>query len=218
MARKPPTSAAALKKATAKAKSKQRTKQDPAKRRCTPKEEHAIQEYLVHGNKAEAYRAAYDCKPDITKGTLYVAAYEVFKRPAVQRRIDELQERAVFDHLVTKDTIARELDEAIALAKTVGSPSALVAATNAKAKLYGHMTEKGELTVKGAGSDKPLFPDGIEIRVVHMTKADMERNDREEAEYKRRMEEEKAKKEQKKLAYDEDEAVDGEFEEVSEDE
>tara|TARA_R110000822_G_scaffold226281_3_gene359087 strand:- start:1558 stop:2046 length:489 start_codon:yes stop_codon:yes gene_type:complete len=54
--------------------------------RITAKNTELIKHYLLHGNKAAAYRHAYNCST-MTDGTAYSKANEVFNKPHVQAEV-----------------------------------------------------------------------------------------------------------------------------------
>lgn len=156
---------------TTKKKTKTRSKKTARKRgadiELSAKQEHAVQVYLLYGNKAKAYRTAFGTK---AKGDyLAIYAWKEFNKPHMKRRVAELQERAVYEHLVTKDILAREFDEARELALKTDAPAAAVSASCAKGKLYGHFTDKVEKTIFGPGGQS-LFPTEIKIEVVRIDK------------------------------------------------
>ena len=135
-------------------------------RKLSAKQENAVQLFLLCGNKAKAYKGAFN-----TKAVKYlpVYAWKEFEKPHMKKRVAELQERAVYEHLVTKDILAREFDEARDLAILAISPAAAVSASIAKAKLYGLITDKVQQNITGLDK-KPLFPENITIEVVSVNK------------------------------------------------
>ncbi len=145
-----------------------------ADRELSAKQENAVQLYLLYGNKAKAYRKAFDT----TTRTEYVPIYawKEFDKPHMKRRVKELQERAVYEHLVTKDILARECDAARDLAMATDNPAAAVTATMSKAKLYGLITDKMQQNIGGL-DNKPLFPENIKIEVVSVNKDDESKDD-----------------------------------------
>ncbi len=136
-------------------------------RQLTVKQEHSVHLYLLHGSKSKAYKTAFETK---TEGSdLAAHAWTEFNKPHIKRRIAELNERAVYEHLVTKDILAREFDEARDLAMDNGMPAAAVSASTAKGKLYGHITDKIQQEISGVGG-KSLFPEKIIIEIVNVDK------------------------------------------------
>lgn len=135
----------------------------------TEKQKMMVHEYLLWGNKARAYQMAFETEAQGT--SLYVVAWKEFQKPNVKKYTQELQDKAVYDHLVTKETLARELDQARGLALSLGHSAAAVSASTAKAKLYGQMTDKVEQKVTGPDGG-PLVTAPIRIEVVQVEKTD----------------------------------------------
>jgi len=71
--------------------------------------------------------------------------YRLTENDRVKRRVSELQKAAQMRTINTVESIADELDEAKDIAKHVEQPSAMVAASVAKAKLLGLMVDKSEV-------------------------------------------------------------------------
>lgn len=142
-------------------------KKTGADKNLTAKQEHAVQLYLLSGSKSKAYKNAFDTQGNAN--CLAVLAWNEFDKPHLKRRIAELQERAVYEHLVTKDILAREFDEARELAMSTDSPGAAVSASTAKGKLYGLITDKVQQEISGAGG-KSLNLEKIVIEILHVDK------------------------------------------------
>ncbi len=116
----------------------------------TPKQQTFCLAYLETGNASEAYRQAYDCsgsKPE----TVNRAAKQLLDNPKIATRLEELQSAHRQRHDITVDDICRQLDEDRAFARERGNPSAAVAATMGKAKLFGLLSERTEITGKSGG-------------------------------------------------------------------
>lgn len=147
-----------------------------ADRELSAKQERAVQLYLLYGSKAKAYRDAFDTKAKIEYLPIY--AWKEFDKPHMKRRVKELQERAIYEHLVTKDILAREFDEVrdIAISIEDRNLEAAIKASIAKAKLYGLITDKVQQNISGA-DDRPLFPENITIEVVPFNKDDESKED-----------------------------------------
>lgn len=89
---------------------------------------------------AAAYRAAgYRA----TSG-IYTNSARLLANAEVRDRIDELQEIAAREHVVTRASLVAELDQAIALAHERGQASAAIAGVVAKAKMLGLEEPKPE--------------------------------------------------------------------------
>src|SRR3990167_89649 len=81
--------------------------------------------------------------------------YRLTENDRVKRRVSELQKAAQMRTINTVESIADELDEAKDIAKHVEQPSAMVAASVAKAKLLAFMFEKpGENHTALANADE----------------------------------------------------------------
>ncbi len=90
------------------------------------------QEYAVTGNGTQsAITANYSAK------TAYATASRLLKNVKVAARIKELQAKAAERVEVTMQSIAQQLDEDRALARTEGQARAALEATVQKARLYG---------------------------------------------------------------------------------
>lgn len=100
--------------------------------------------YVEHEFDASAaYRHAYSTE-NMLPTSVNRKAHDVLHHPKVQKRIAELQARAMVRHDVTVDDLVRELDEARELAMTsTSSVSTAVQATMAKAKLLGLIPKEG---------------------------------------------------------------------------
>jgi len=88
-----------------------------------------------------------------TDKSIAVNAYLQLGRDLIQDRIQELRQEAAKRLAVTVESLAAELDKAWMLAFSVKRPEACIQATLAKAKLYGFMSDKNEMTLVIA---KPL--------------------------------------------------------------
>lgn len=115
--------------------------------------ERMAQELAKGTPQFEAYRAAG------FRGTKQVAS-EVAARTELQFRVAELLERGARRAEVTIADIARQLDEDREFAKRCEQAGAAVSATMGKAKLFGFLRDKvdlsGEVNVTIAGPDANL--------------------------------------------------------------
>lgn len=115
------------------------------------KDELACQAYIkCGGNQSEAFRQSRDTSNMAAK-TVWEEASKVFAKQKVITRVLELEELSVQAHLVTVETIAKELDDARVLAMGIDQPSAAVSASNGKAKLYGLLTDKQVISGPNGG-------------------------------------------------------------------
>jgi len=140
-------------------------KRTGADKPLTAKQEQMVHEYLLRGNKAKAYQKAFDTQAQ--GQNLYVVAWKEFEKPHIKRHVQDLQDKAVFTHLVTKETLAREFDEARDMGLTLGHTAAVVSASTAKAKLYGQLVDKVQQEVSGPNG-QPIITAPIRIEVIHV--------------------------------------------------
>lgn len=112
------------------------------------KQENFCLAYLETGNASEAYRKAGYSK-GMSDKTVNEASVRLLKNSKVIARLQKLREPIIERHNITIDDLIAELDEnrqAALGAETVQS-SAATAATMAKAKLLGYLTDKVESTI-----------------------------------------------------------------------
>ena len=102
------------------------------------RQERFAQEYAATGNATRAaITAGYSAK------TAYATASRMLKYVKVAARIKELLSKAAERAEVTMESIARQLDDDRALARTEGQARVAIEATVQKAKLYGLFPDKG---------------------------------------------------------------------------
>jgi len=130
----------------------------------TPKQEAFALAFLETGNAAEAYRRAYDVATDAKDGWLYVEACQLLDNPKVALRLKDLREQAERLSIFNLSAAMDEFEQARKLAMTEKNPSAAVAATTGKVKLFG--LDK-PARVEHAGKD------GGPIQTQDMTAADV---------------------------------------------
>lgn len=118
--------------------------------------------YIQSGNAAEAYRAVRVKSRAWKDDIVWVAAHRMMKVSKVGIRIAELQETTAGRAMVTAESLAAELDQAIQLAVREGQAGAYVAAVMGKAKLYGLLIEK-----KAIRADPLDDLDVNELKVIH---------------------------------------------------
>ena len=102
----------------------------------TPKQEAFCQAWIQTGNASAAYRRVYSAV-NMKPATIHVKACNLLEVDKVAVRVDRLQSEARERHIVTVESIARQLDEARDLAMRQGRAAAAVSATLNKARLYG---------------------------------------------------------------------------------
>ena len=135
----------------------------------TPKQEAFCLAFLETGNAAEAYRRAYDVAPDAKDGWLYVEACQLLDNPKVARRLKSLREQAERLSIFNLSAAMDEFEEARSLAKFQKNPSAMVAATTGKVKLFGlDRPGKVEVTGKDGGAIQTEDVSGKELLRAHI--------------------------------------------------
>lgn len=113
----------------------------------TPKQEKFCQLYIELGNASEAYRRSYN-SDGMSAVSVNRKAKELRDNGKIAARLDQLRAAHAERHVVTVDDIAQMLREDREFAREHAKPSACVAATMGLAKLYGHLTNKKEITGK----------------------------------------------------------------------
>jgi len=109
-------------------------------------------EYMTNGGKAvEAYKLTYGDKEGWSAEVMSTAAYKIKVSSGVQREIKRLRSIADQKCMVSLEQLTKELDENRELAKGLGKPEAMNAATMGKAKLHGLVTDKRETKLGLAG-------------------------------------------------------------------
>ena len=79
-----------------------------------------------------------------TRNSLDASASALLRRPKVQSRIKELQSQMAARNRITVDTLLEDLASDRELARTLGQPSAAIAATQLSAKLVGLLVDRKE--------------------------------------------------------------------------
>ena len=104
--------------------------------------------WMRTGVASQAYaKAGYETKPG--RPTIS-AASRLLTHVDVQRRIRELRKQMATRNRITVDTLIDDLREDRALARTLGQPSAAIAATQLTAKLVGLLVDRKERGEPGA--------------------------------------------------------------------
>ena len=114
-----------------------------AKRTAAPnaKQQRFVAEYLVDLNATQAaIRSGYSAK------TAAEIGYELLRKPQIAAAVEKGLQKARKRCEVTRDSIARQLDNDRALAHAAKQAGAAVAATVANAKLFGLLKEAVEHT------------------------------------------------------------------------
>ena len=87
-------------------------------------------------------------------------------KETIATRVAELQDRAAIKVEITVADIARQLDEDRRLAHQLGQPGAAVSASMGKAKVFGLLLEKVELTGKDGGPVQ--YQDAAEAEIAEI--------------------------------------------------
>lgn len=122
--------------------------------KLTVKQEKFSQLYIQLGNASEAYRRSYNAvnmKPE----SINVKACQLLKEAKIKLRVEQLKQLSQKRHMVTVDSLTKELEEARELALRIENPAPAVSATLGKAKLHGLLTDKIEAEV--TARFKPMF-------------------------------------------------------------
>ena len=122
----------------------------------TVSHERFVQEYVVNGNKRSlAYALAF---PKSKQSACRQNALRLLKKPAVRRRIAELQNKGARRTEITLERLVTEADDIQRRALAAKRYAAAIAALVAKAKLAGFMVERfqgGSLNVHYVVADAP---------------------------------------------------------------
>jgi phage terminase small subunit len=114
----------------------------------TPKQEAFAQAYIETGNASEAYRRAFNVRPNTKPESINVNASKILADAKVSQRVAELKAEHAERHDMTVDNIRDMLLEDRQFAREMETPAAAVSATMGLAKLYGHLRDKVDVTSK----------------------------------------------------------------------
>ncbi len=114
----------------------------------TPKQEAFAQAYIETGNASEAYRRAFNVRPNTKPNSIMVEASKLLSTPKIAQRVAELKAEHAERHEMTVDNIRDMLLEDRQFAREMETPAAAVSATMGLAKLYGHLRDKVDVTSK----------------------------------------------------------------------
>lgn len=88
---------------------------------CTAKQERFAQEWARTGNKAAAYRLAYDVHPRTAPGTMWAYASRISSIPCVQKRFHELQQQSALETIISiQEALQWQIDIATADPNEIG--------------------------------------------------------------------------------------------------
>lgn len=115
---------------------------------------------------AKAYRlAGYKVT---SNESAFAAGSTLLRNVTVKARLRELIEQLAETMVVTRESLASELDDAAAQAEELGQSSARVSALAAKAKLFGLEAPTRNLNVNLSGTFNQLTDDELRFEVASM--------------------------------------------------
>lgn len=76
-------------------------------KKLTPKQRKFCEEYVNTGNGSEAYRRAYDVRPNTSIDTIKVSASELLANPNISLTIAKLQEKQAKHFEITRQDVAK---------------------------------------------------------------------------------------------------------------
>ena len=76
-------------------------------KKLTPKQRKFCEEYVTTGNGSEAYRRAYDVRPNTSIDTIKVSASELLANPNIALTIAKLQEKQAKKFEITRSDVAK---------------------------------------------------------------------------------------------------------------
>lgn len=115
---------------------------------------------------AKAYRlAGFKVKND---ESAFASGSALLRKPTVKARLRELVEALAESMVVTRESLAAELDDAANQASELGQSSARVSALATKAKLFGLEAPTRNLNVNLSGTFNQLTDDELRFEVASM--------------------------------------------------
>lgn len=115
----------------------------------TPKQEKFCLVYVETGSASEAYRQAYDVKPDTKPANINRQAKAIIDNPKIASRIKELQKPAQDAAMVTLEQHVKKLQELRDAAQSNEKYDAAIKAEVSIGKACGLYTEKVDVTSGG---------------------------------------------------------------------
>lgn len=109
-------------------------------------------------------RAGFKCTPEAAM----TASSLLLRKPEIRARMRELVDSLAETMVVTRETLAAELDDAATQAAELGQSSARVSALAAKAKLFGLEAPTRNLNVNLSGTFSQLTDDEMRYEVASM--------------------------------------------------
>ena len=111
----------------------------------TPKQHKFCLKYVESGNASRAYREVYDCSGS-KPSTVSRKAKELLDNGKITATINELSNMHQQRHQITIDSLSSQLDEDRDFARQNGHSAAAVSATMGKARLFGLLRDRSEIT------------------------------------------------------------------------
>jgi phage terminase small subunit len=129
----------------------------------TPKQHKFCLKYVEGGNASLAYREVYNCSGS-KPSTVSRKAKELLDNGKITATINELSNMHQQRHQVTIDSLSNQLDEDRIFARQRGHSAAAVSATMGKARLFGLLRDRSEITnthsLSRDGDNAPLEEKG----------------------------------------------------------
>ena len=111
----------------------------------TPKQRAFCNKYIETGNASLAYREIYDCSKS-KPSTISRKAKELLDNGKIAAMVDEHRSLHRQRHEITVDQLSSQLDEDREFARQHGHSAAAVSATMGKARLFGLLKDRSEIT------------------------------------------------------------------------
>lgn len=115
----------------------------------TPKQEAFCLAYMETGNASEAYRRAYDVKPNTKEATINRTAKELIDNPKITARIKEMRAPAIKRAQITLEDHLNDLKRLRDLAEASEKYGPAINAEVARGKASGLYIERQEITGPG---------------------------------------------------------------------
>ena len=121
--------------------------------------ERFLREYIMLGNKTEAYARVY---PNASRAAANMAAARLWAQPKVKKRAQEIVESMIKRADITEDKILADYQHALDLAKAKDEPNSIVNAATAQAKLVGLLRDRVETGEVGDFNDMSTLEEVLE--------------------------------------------------------
>lgn len=131
-----------------------------AKVKTTPRQDKFLREYMICDNATEAWHRVY--RPRRRECAQAAASYTLSK-PHVQKRLNQLRERAMKKSDISIEKVLTDYQYGIDMAKEQGKASEIIAGATAQAKLVGMLRERVETGKVGEFGDTNSIADVLEL-------------------------------------------------------